>query len=124
MQNNDKINKAIELIKDFSENEWDLFLRSIWKYNKCNGLPIYENSSTSKEDAYELHNLLVQTCIDFINKKDNKEISEVHFNADGLDFSAKYKEWTPQTDSYMLLVGNQKEENSDYLVRKKIIESY
>ena len=53
----------------------------------------------------ELQEILVQTCIDYINKNGLTDIWGVYFSADSLNFSAKEGEWTPSTDSYIKVEG-------------------
>ena len=62
-------------------------------------------SHTTHEKVRELHDLLVQTCIDFINKYDLRDIEAISFLADGLNISSKYGEWTPSTDSSIHVYG-------------------
>lgn len=69
-------------------------------------------SITQKEEIEELQELLVQTCIDFINKKGLKDIWGVYFQADDLNTSAEYGEWTPSTDSYIRVEGIEDEEHN------------
>ncbi len=60
---------------------------------------------TKKEHIVELQRILVQTCLDFINKHGLTDIYSVSFNADELAFSAKYGKWHPATDSYLRVDG-------------------
>lgn len=60
---------------------------------------------TTQEDIRELQRILVQTCIDFINKKGLTDIFSVSFHADALSESAKYGSWQPCTDSSILIKG-------------------
>lgn len=53
----------------------------------------------------ELHHVLVQTVLDFINEKKLKGIWSVGFSADSLDESAEYGYWTPATDSFLGVEG-------------------
>ena len=73
--------------------------------------------------ALKLQEILVQTCIDFINEhKDDaqvKEIQIVEFNVDGLQFSAEEGSWQPDTDSSCILQGRRILKNglgSGYLI--------
>lgn len=74
-----------------------------------------ENLST-RELIYELQEKLVQTCIDFINEKGLCDVQEIHFRADCLQESAKYKQWMPCTDSCceFFKVTNNGTESIDY----------
>lgn len=69
----------------------------------------YINPETTKENVDQLHEILVQTALDFISEKDLHDIDEVHFSVDGLQGSVPYGEWCPCTDSYLSLVGLQDE---------------
>lgn len=60
---------------------------------------------TNKEHIRELQEILVQTCIDYINKNGLTDIYSVSFSADDLNTSAEYGEWTPATDSYIRIRG-------------------
>lgn len=53
----------------------------------------------------ELHHVLVQTVLDFINEKKLKGIWSVGFSADSLAESAECGYWTPATDSFLGLEG-------------------
>ena len=70
-------------------------------------LPKYENSKVTHEQTVELHKLLVQTTIDFLKKENINEVWEVQFSADGLTDSVEQGEWTPSTDSSVVLIGLQ-----------------
>lgn len=56
---------------------------------------------TTHENTKELHEILVQTCIDYINKNNLTDIDCVSFNVDGLVESAKEGKWMPASDSYL-----------------------
>ena len=60
---------------------------------------------TQKEHIKELQEILVQTCIDYINKHGLTDVYSVSFNADELAYSAKYGKWQPATDSYIKIEG-------------------
>ena len=60
---------------------------------------------TQKEHIRELQEILVQTCIDYINKHGLTDVYSVSFNADELAYSAKYEKWQPATDSYIRVEG-------------------
>ena len=92
---NDEDGKEYEVIPD-TFKIYDSYSRRI-------GEP--KPSITQKEEVKELQELLVQTCIDFINKKGLKDIWGVYFQADDLNTSAEYGEWTPSTDSYIRVEG-------------------
>lgn len=60
---------------------------------------------TTKQHVIKLQELLVQTCIDYINENELTDIYSVSFNADSLNESAKYGSWQPCTDSYIKVKG-------------------
>ena len=88
----------------------------------------YDYPQTTKEDTKELLETLVQTCIDFINERQLKDIECVSFRADALQASAEEGEWTPSTDASVLLLGEQTVKSSDgdidFPVYKKINEYF
>ena len=77
----------------------------------------YDNPTTDNKLAFQLHEKLVQTVIDFMVENNIDDIEEVQFNADSLQISKQYRKWTPATDSGLTLIGYQDGK------RKKIIES-
>jgi hypothetical protein len=92
--------------------EYDKLSESDKKYFNAkislkNGLDKYENPVTTNDNIKELQEILVQVCINFINSNKLTDIDEVHFNADGLQCSASFGEWTPSTDSYIKVIGEQ-----------------
>ena len=60
---------------------------------------------TQIEHIKELQEILVQTCLDFINKHGLADIYSVSFNADELAYSAQHGSWQPATDSYIKVEG-------------------
>lgn len=60
---------------------------------------------TKQKHIKELQEILVQTCIDYINKNGLTDVYSVHFNADALNESAKYGSWQSCTDSYIRFEG-------------------
>ena len=60
---------------------------------------------TQQEHIRELHELLVQTCIDFINKHGFSDIYGVQFQASDLGSSAIAGKWTAETDSSLTVEG-------------------
>lgn len=82
----------------------------------------YQNPITTTNNINELHHLLVQTCLDYMKKNNLTDIDEIHFLANGLSDSYKYNEWTPATDSSLIVIGLQLEDK--YFVRKIIGKSY
>lgn len=123
METNEKVSKVIELVQYFDKNDWDNFSKLLYKVRRPEMQP-YKNPISTNQDAYELQQRIVQLCIDFIKERNLTDIYEVTFNADNLNESALYGEWTPATDSYLSLIGSQQEDDSRYPVRKIIAESY
>ena len=70
-------------------------------------VPYREDMATDRDNVVELHNLLVQTVIDYINSHKDKmaNLNAIYFNADALQESAEAGEWTYATDSYIRLEG-------------------
>lgn len=66
---------------------------------------------TKKENIRELQGILVQTCLDYINKNGLTDIYSVRFNVDELDYSAQYGKRLPVTDSYIRVDGIRKEKH-------------
>lgn len=60
---------------------------------------------TTKKHISELQDILVQTCIDYINKNGLTDIWAVHFNVDSLQTSAQEGHWHPASDSYIRVEG-------------------
>ena len=81
-----------ELMKDYSPIKEDLGFEK-------------PEEKTKTEHIKELQEILVQTCIDYINKHDLTDIWGVYFQADNLSVSAKFGEWTPATDSSISVEG-------------------
>ena len=79
----------------------------------------------TKEQINNLHHLLVQTIIDYINKNNIEDLQEVRFNADELQISAQQAVWCPETDSYLACIGYRgSEDKFGLLERYPIGESY
>lgn len=77
----------------------------------------YKNPITTQENINELHKILVQTCLDYMVEHGLTDIDEIQFSADGLSSSYEFKEWTPCTDSSLVVIGLQDEDVFD--VNKK-----
>ena len=85
----------------------------------------YKDPKTTRSDIKDLHELLAQTCINFIKERNLTEIYEVNFGIDGLENDAiEFGEWTPGMDSSLSVIGLQRENDDDFRVRKIIGESY
>lgn len=90
-----------------SESAYMKELRQEWEEN-----PIVEKLEndpipgiTTIEHIKGLQELLVQTCIDYINKNGLTDLYDVSFSADSLNESAKWGSWQPCTDSYIKVEG-------------------
>ena len=64
-----------------------------------------QDSNLQQEHVKELQEILVQTCLDYINQHGLTDIYSVSFNADELAYSAKHGKWHPATDSYIRVEG-------------------
>lgn len=114
---------AIKAYEALSEDAKRVFERETWCYH--NELSEMKNKQITEEQTRQLHYILVQTCIDFINEEGLKDVDAVSFSADALQESAKYNEWTSATDSFLTLEGVEKsEEDGGFFVRKLINKSY
>ena len=81
----------------------------------------YNNPKTTTKNIKELQELLVQTIINYCVENNLQEIDEVNFSINGLSGdSFIVKQWTPGADSYIEVIGLQKE--GKYTVRKFIGE--
>lgn len=86
---------------------------------------MYSQEDMTKEQINELHHLLVNTVVDYINKNNVEDLQEVRFNADELQASARYGKWCPETDSYLGCIGYKWSEDRLHLPeRYNIGESY
>ena len=118
------LRNAIKLYESLSEEEKKIFGYSTWAYHDSE-LDEMKNRQITHEQTRELHDILVQTCIDFINENNLKDVDVVAFSADSLQESARYNEWTPATDSFLTLEGVEKsEKDAGYEVRKHIDRSF
>ena len=97
-------------------------------YDKYKVLEYMKNpdrkSKMTEDNIRELQNILVQTCIDYINEHHLSDLEEVHFNADSLQCSADYKEWTPATDSAISCYGLRLEGYTDSIQTRYEIGSW
>ena len=81
-----------EYLKDYSPIKDDLGIEK-------------PEEKTTIEHIKNLQEILVQTCIDYINYNGLTDIWAVRFSADSLDESSQYGEWTPATDSSITVEG-------------------
>ena len=115
---------AIKLYESLSDEEKKIFSYSTWCY-RGEELDEMQNKQITHDQVRQLHDILVQTCIDFINEEGLKDVDVVAFSADSLQESARFNEWTSATDSFLTLEGMEKSEEDDgYVVRKLIDKSF
>lgn len=121
----ESVNKIIDAIKNFSSQERRVFNIELMALNG-DKLDDYENPITTEKNIDELQEILVQTCINYINENNLTDIYEVSFSADDLGESAKFGKWTPSTDSHIRVVGIQEDNTNDFKidVRRKIGENW
>lgn len=118
------LRNAIYAYEALNDEEKKIFSYSTWCY-RGEELDEMQNKQITHEQVRQLHDILVQTCIDFINEEGLKDVDVVAFSADSLQESARFNEWTPATDSFLTLEGMEKsEKDSGYVVRKFIDRSY
>lgn len=119
----ENLRKAIALYNSLSDNEKKVFCQEAVGY-KDSELDEMKNKQITHEQTRQLQDILVQTCIDFINEQGLKDVDAVYFSADSLQESAKFNEWTPSTDSFLTLEGVEYDEIVDFHVRKFIDKSF
>lgn len=126
----EKVNSYPEKLRDIifgyeglSDKEKTVFAHETWSYANTE-LDEMKGKQITHEQVRQLHDILVQTCIDFINENGLKDVDEVHFNADALQTSAKYNEWVPDTDSFLEVDGIEWDDDIKYHVRKFIDRSF
>jgi hypothetical protein len=118
-----KLRDIIFGYESLSDKEKTVFAHETWSYAKTE-LDEMKGKQITHEQVRQLHDILVQTCIDFINENGLKDVDEVHFNADALQTSAKYNEWVPDTDSFLEVDGIEWDDDIKYHVRKFIDRSF
>ena len=119
----ENLRNAIALYNSLSDNEKKVFGQEAIGHNDFD-LDNMVNKQTTHEQAKELQDILVQTCIDFINENELKDVDAVYFSADSLQESARCNEWTPSTDSFLTLEGMEYDEKCDFYVRRFIDKSF
>lgn len=117
------LKQTIIMYNSLSDEEKKVFCHEAVGY-KDSELDNMVNKQITHEQTRQLQDILVQTCIDFINENGLKDVDAVRFSADALQTSAKFKEWTPDTDSFLTLEGVEKsEKDGGFYVRKFIDRS-
>lgn len=119
----ENLRNAIALYNSLSDNEKKVFGKEAIGYNDFD-LDNMVNKQITHEQTEELQDILVQTCIDFINENELKDVDAVYFSADSLQESARCNEWTSSTDSFLTLEGMEYDEKCDFHVRKFIDKSF
>lgn len=69
----------------------------------------------------ELHEILMQTVVDYINNNNISDLQEIAFSADELQASAKYGKWCPETDSALTCTGYKWSKDRPYLPERYVI---
>ena len=119
----ENLRNAIALYNSLSDNEKKVFGKEAIGYNDFD-LDNMVNKQITHEQTEELQDILVQTCIDFINENELRDVDAVYFSADSLQESARCNEWTPSTDSFLTLEGMEYDEKCDFHVRRLIDKSF
>lgn len=120
----DNLKNAIKAFESLSDEEKTVFAKETFTYREPD-LDNYSKPQITHEQTVDLHEVLVQTCIDYINDHNLKDVDAVYFSADALQESSRFGEWTPSTDSFLTLEGYEKsEKDGGYYVRKFIDRSY
>lgn len=119
----DNLKNVIFGYESLTDKEKTVFAHETW-YRSKTELDEMKDKQITHEQVRQLHDILVQTCIDFINENGLKDVDEVHFSADALQTSAKYNEWTPETDSFLEVDGIEYDDEIKFNVRKFIDKSY
>lgn len=118
------LQKVIEMYGNLSDDEKRMFCKEAVEYGDSK-LDDMENKQITHEQTRQLQDILVQTCIDFINEQGLKDVDAVYFSADALQSSAKYNKWVPDTDSSLTLEGMEKsKKDGGFYVRKFIDKSF
>jgi hypothetical protein len=100
-EDSEELKNAISAAEKLSEAE----KRKLYFYALRDEVPRVKEEILKDDDVCELHDILVQTVIDYINEKGWKEVDAISFGADGLIASSEYGEWTPSTDSSLTIEG-------------------
>lgn len=120
----ENLKNAIKAFESLTDEEKTVFAKETYTYTKPD-LDDYSKRQITHEQTIDLHEVLVQTCIDYINEHGLKDVDAVYFSADALQESSRFGEWTPSTDSFLTLEGMEKsKEDGGFYVRKFIDKSY
>ena len=90
---------AIDVVNNLSES--DKIMLGLRCFHE--DLPVDESRKVDNDTVMELHEILVQTVLDYINEKGLKDLWAVSFYADSLQSSAEYGTWCSDTDSSLSL---------------------
>lgn len=125
------IQEMLAASMNMSVEEYNIYLEELHEKNNRSFLDSQKENEhkrpnkTTKEHVNELHKILVQTCINYINENNLHDIEEIVFSADSLQTSADYNEWTPATDSSITAYGLNLNDLKNGLVEKyEICSSY
>lgn len=102
---------AIELFKEEQRRQFAEYEEELKKHNRI-----------TKEDAKELQEILVKTCIDFLKKKDIGDVEDINFSIDDIQHSVRNGEWVPASDSYITTTGKCLHTNG--MIGEKILQEY
>ena len=113
-----ELTDAVDAFNKLSLKDQLMFNRITYKEDA----PMAEEGTTvsTKQDIRDLHHILVQTVIDFINERKLTDIEEVGFGADSLQTSAHWGYWTPETDSSISVYGYLQDEKG--LSERRLID--
>lgn len=114
---------SVKIYNSLSDSEKDVFDRTTFRCFR-NELAPMKKTQITHEQTRQLHDILVQTCIDFINENNLKDVDVVAFSADSLQESSRWNEWTPATDSFLTLEGDEYDDECKCYVRKFIDRSF
>ena len=105
IENSKELESAIEAVRNLDTREQLILSREVF----CEKIPDGKEKM-DEETVKELHEVLVQTVLDFINEKGLKNVWSVSFSADSLQESAEFGTWCPATDSFLNVEGLETEE--------------
>lgn len=100
LERSKELNEAVDTIKKLSEADKRVVARECFSERIPDGKEMLDG-----EVLGELHDILMQTTIEFIREKGLKNIWGVSFGADGLQESAEIGTWCPGSDSFLGVEG-------------------